>query len=828
MIFKRYFSASLLVMALGFFLTGCDGTQQVTMDKIRVFRGSGQCALPGKPFAQPLLVELSGKPSTGWFGGGRRPSAFGSKVIFEVEQDSDLLISAREGIADHGGLVKVFVTAGRKIGDQYLKIIPVDAPSKAISVRFTTGIEISGVSQEARSGNILSEPMTVKLVQENGAPAAGVPVFFNLMSSPSGKDSGKLVHEMVVTDIDGEAKNNLKMGDGTGHYEINVEVGGAGNAMFARGITVQQLGVNFYMLFITIFGGLAIFVFGMKMMGDGLQKAAGNRMRGILHFFSSNRYMALVAGALVTAVVQSSSASTVMVIGFVNAGLLNLMQAIGIIFGANIGTTITAQIIAFDVSKLSLPAIIIGLLMLFCTWKLLSGWGETIMGFGLLFFGMVMMGNSLKLIADFPSFVSFFRSFDCAPVEGGFMPFGSLLGAIGIGMGVTMVLQSSSATTGIILALGASGLLNLYTAIPLIMGSNIGTTITALLASLPTNRISKQAAVAHTVFNVFGVLLFTLLLYVRWSDSGVPAFLFLIDKITAGDAFAAVPQNLPRHIANAHTLFNVITALVMVPAIPLVARFCEWVLPLKKEKVKYQYLEPYLLDTPVVALEQSVRSLCYMVKESWRMIDQAVNVHFINSYVDEEKFKDLDDREERIDQLQAEITNYLVQITRRELTEPQSEIIPLLMHCTNDAERVADHTANIMALTVRLKNADGNLSEKGRNDLQQMCGYLGSLALNVIAALESSNQEYISQALDLENQVNRLANELEANHIERLRAGLCDAIVGVIYIELIGELEKVADHLTNIAERAKSIQMHYLDLGWEHFSQTEILGEIKA
>lgn len=823
---KRYWLSTVLIAAFGMFLCGCGGTEKVPADKIEVFQGGGQCTLQGKQFPKPLYIKLSGQTQRGWFGGQRRSPAFGSKVLFESGADSDLVVSAHEGVADQGGLVKVFVSTGKKTGDQYLKVIPIDCPSKAISVRFVSGVEIRGTNQETRSGNSLAEPMIVKLVNEQNKPAVGIPVFFNITATPSFKNRGKLSHDMVLTDADGEAKNNLQIGDSTGHYEVNIEISGTEGAINTRGITVHQLGVNFYSLFLSVFGGLAIFVFGMKLMSDGLQKAAGNRMRGILHFFSSNRYVAVLAGVVVTAVVQSSSTSTVMVIGFVNAGLLNLVQSIGIIFGANIGSTVTAQIIALDVSKLAIPAVICGLLMMFCTWKLMSGWGETVFGFGLLFLGMVMMSDSMKLISDFPSFIGFFRSFDCSPINGGFMPFKAVLGAIGIGVAVTMVVQSSAVTTGIILALGASGLLNLYTAIPLIMGSNIGTTITALLASLSTNRISKQAAVGHTVFNVFGVSLFTILLYIRWGDTEVPAVLHFINQITAGDAFASIPQNLPRHIANVHTMFNIITALIMVPFIPQVARFCEWVLPVKEEKVKYQSLEPYLLDTPAVALEQSVRSLCYMVKESWQMVNQAVNVHFIDSYVDESKFAELDLREEHIDELQAEITNYLVQITRRELTESQSAIIPLLMHCTNDAERVADHTANIMALTVRLKNAAGDLSEKGRGELQLLSSHLESLALNVIAALESSKQDYVYKALESENQINRLASELEANHIERLRAGHCDAIVGVIYIELIGEIEKAADHLTNIAERAKSIQSHYLDFGWENFNSVEMSSKI--
>ncbi|NMA21415.1 MAG: Na/Pi cotransporter family protein, partial [Lentisphaerae bacterium] len=214
------------------------------------------------------------------------------------------------------------------------------------------------------------------------------------------------------------------------------------------------------MQILTVFGGLALFIYGMKLMGDGLHKSAGSRMRSILHFFSSNRFVAILSGTVVTAVIQSSSATTVMVVGFINAGLLNLMQAIGIIFGANIGTTVTAQIIAFDIEWLIMPAIILGVLLCFITHHAWRGCGDTVLGFGLLFFGMSIMSSELKNLAQDPDFIALFQTFNCAPRDGSLPP-GAVFGAIGIGMLVTMIIQSSSACSGIVIALGASGLVDL-------------------------------------------------------------------------------------------------------------------------------------------------------------------------------------------------------------------------------------------------------------------------------------------------------------------------------------------------------------------------------
>ncbi len=544
-------------------------------------------------------------------------------------------------------------------------------------------------------------------------------------------------------------------------------------------------------LAVNVFGGLAIFIFGMKMMSDGLHRAAGERMRSILRFFSANRFVAILSGTVVTAVIQSSSASTVMVIGFINAGLLTLAQAVGIIFGANIGTTVTAQIVAFDIEWIIMPAIIIGLSMTFFSKPIINGWGETVLGLGFLFLGMTLMSDELKVLADKPAFMSAFSTFNCAPVEG-VIPVLSLLGAIGIGLVATLIIQSSSACTGIIIALGASGLLDLYTAVALVLGSNIGTTVTAQLAAMTANRVAKQAALAHTLFNVFGVVLIAGTFFITWG--GEPAFFHAVRKLSAGG-------DLPRQIANAHTLFNVCTTLVLIPFIPVLVKICETVIPVREKKVRIQRLEPHLLDTPSLALPQSVSAMRRMLQKAWRMVETALNT--CEEPISADMRRKLDEKEERIDELQKDITGYLAQLMQRELTPAQAGKIPSILHCTNDAERIGDHTRIIVRMIGDFQSGEGKLSSEAEAELSTLRKMLASQADCALALLEKVSPIKLQEAADLSGGIKRLAGEYELNHLKRLNGGSCSAVAGVFYIELISEIRKVSRHLSNVTERAE-------------------------
>ena len=805
-------AVALLLLCSG----GCSRKEDnLKIEKLKIVRGAGQCALPGEKFRNKLIIEIQGPNEPGLLGGkGQRIPLPGRVVQFVPIDGSDLKLSCQEAESNDGGSVMVEVAAGNSVGDQYLQVIPVKAPEKRITIRFTSGIKILGGNQETHANGNLSHPLGIQVFKAKDVPAEGVPVYFNLSDTPGKrrKSSAKLASEIVFTNAKGIAETNFKVGGNTGSYTVDAEIADKKTNIFIRSIPIEVMGLNLPQLFITVLGGLALFILGMTMMSDGLQIVAGENMKRFLQFFTSNRFVAVLAGTAVTAVIQSSSACSVMVIGFVNAGLLKLFQAIGIVLGADIGTTVTAQIISFKLEVLALPSIIIGaVIVIVVKNKVARGWGSTILGFGLLFFGMGMMGNDLKTIGSFPTFVNFFRSFDCQPTSG-YMPVLHVIGAFGIGALLTVVIQSSSASIGIIMALAGSSLINFYTAMPLMLGANVGTTITAVIACLPTNKRAKQVALSHVLTKTFGTVYMLILFYWVWPGTEKPIFMYVVNLITRGNAFAAPAQNVMRHVANAHTLFNVINVALFIPLIGVVEKICNWIIPVKDEsEVKITSLEPHLLDTPQIAIEQVIDSLRNMLNESWLMVDTAVNKHFSKINLGDKSITRLEKTEEDIDQSQEDITNYLVQLTRRELTEPQAAIIPLLMHCTNDAEKIADHTENIVQLTRRLKKTKQDISKRGRDEIAEIWKLLDDQARNILTALQSKDPQGATIALTDEKKINKLTDKYEKSHIKRLNKGDCDPTVGIIFVEMLGELEKIGDHLSNIAERTPEIQKHYFE-----------------
>jgi len=797
-------------------LSGCQLTSnETTVDKMEVMSGSNeQCAFPGEQFANPVKVNLYG-PVRRFMPGskGERHPVTNDKVTVKIRAGSDLQVKEKELISDSGGHIQFYVTAGRKIGDHYLEIIPESAPGKKATIRFVTGMKIQGAKQETSAETTADFPIRVSMVDSDGDPLANAPVFFGVSATPGKDKIASVNNREVLTDSSGVAESEFKVGKATGVYTYSVEVSDPARNIQIRKVEVKEMAMGLPGFIILVLGGLAIFIFGMRSMSEGLQMVAGEKMKNILQLFARNRFVAVAAGALVTAVVQSSSATTVMVVGFVNAGLLNLFQSIGIIFGANIGTTITAQMIAFKLDELALPAVIIGLLMSMASKKRTTkGWGQAILGFGFLFYGMSIMGEELKLIKDFPTFIGFFRRFDCSPVNG-VMPFTSVMGALSIGTAMTVLIQSSSATIAIALALASSGMINFYTAIPLILGDNIGTTITALLASLAANKRAKQTALAHVMFNLLGSIYMIILFYVPFPGSRQPFFLNLIEIVTPGEVFYEEPENIVRHIAMAHTMFNVFNVILFLPFIGIIARICNFFIPIKaQEVVKLNYLDENLLSAPSVAIEQTIQSIRHMVKEAWSMTRAAVEESFLPAQYSAEKASQLMDREDRVDDLQAEITTYLVKLTQRDLTETQSELVPLLMHCTNDAERIADHTDNMMKLTQKLVTSGKPLSDPALQDLKELWKVLQEEADSVIRALNNTDKTNIKTALKKELQIDLLTDRYEHNHIIRLKEGQCDAMTAIIFIEILNELEKIGDHLSNIAERTSSIRQHHVEL----------------
>lgn len=547
-------------------------------------------------------------------------------------------------------------------------------------------------------------------------------------------------------------------------------------------------------LLLGVLGGLAIFVYGMKLMGDGLHVVAGERMRSILRLFSINRYVGVVSGAVVTAVMNSSSASTVMVIGFINAGLLTLVQSLGIIFGANIGSTITGQIIAFKIDSIIMPAIILGLILFFVPKRTWNGWGMTILGFGFLFLGMGMMGGELKGLLEFQSFRDLFKIFLCEPDASGYISLWQLLGAIGVGMFVTCVLQSSAASLGIVLsiAMSAPELMNLETAFALVLGSNIGTTITAQLAALTANRLAKQAALAHTLFNVAGVIMMIGVFYIVWSGEGV--FFRLVRAFSPADS-------LQRQIANSHTIFNVCTTLILLPFVKPLASICEKIIPIKEAKVKFRRLEPILLDTPSVALQQTTTALRKMLGKAWLSVYCAFKLYDRSDKENIEFSTRLDDLERAIDERQADISSYLARLMEKAISHEQAEHIPMLLHCVNDAERIGDHASVVRRILDTLQEGEKKLSSLAEGEYWHLLDILAKQAQNTLSLLAGGGDALREQVLSQKDEIVSLVVKYEKEHLLRLREKLCSADTGVIYIELLSEIRKVSRHLANIAER---------------------------
>ena len=547
------------------------------------------------------------------------------------------------------------------------------------------------------------------------------------------------------------------------------------------------------MLLLNALGGLALFLFGMKLMSGGLQKAAGKRMRGVLRFFSSNRLAGILSGTVVTSVVQSSSVTTVMVIGFINAGLLSLQQSIGIIFGANIGTTITGQLIAFKIGVIIMPSIILGLALSYFKNEKIMQLGETILGLGLLFFGMEIMGGELKKLTEYPAFVSLFQMFECAPGANGLIPFGSLFGAIGIGLVATMIIQSSSACTGIVIALSVSGIMDLYTAVGILLGSNIGTTITGQLAAMTANRVARQAALAHTLFNVIGVLIAVASFLIPWGNE--PAFFHFVRTVSGNGS-------LQRQIANAHTVFNVATTLLLIPFSSLLVKLCESIIPLKQDTVKYVRLEPHLLNTPAIALSQTAAELRKMLKRAWKMTDIALNIYAHNDEHNQERVKTLPQREAEIDARQHDIANYLTELMLKPLVPRESRQIPVLLHCANDAEKIGDYAMELSELMKRIKSDEIQFSEQAEMELDHLHGKLKTLTKNAVELLKDNHSLNPETALAAHADMQKTLDNAELTHMNRLYEGKCVIRNGVLFMEVLEIIRKIERHVFNIAERA--------------------------
>ncbi len=558
--------------------------------------------------------------------------------------------------------------------------------------------------------------------------------------------------------------------------------------------------MSFFLTQQTIFGlvgGLGMFLFGMKLMSEGLQKIAGDRMRHILTSLTSNRVIAALVGVGLTALIHSSSATTVMVVGFVNAGLLSLMQSIGVILGVNIGTTITAQIIAFNITRYALPIIGIGaVLRLFSKNRKHNYSGEVILGLGLLFFGLIILREAFDPLRYSEDFRQLFL------LVGDYKLFGVFVGAA-----LTVLTQGSAATLAITLALASSGLITLDAGVALILGENIGTTVTANISAIGAGVAAKRAAFSHFLFNLTGVA-YILLLF--------PLFTKFILAITPGEAdfvvqtqeqmeiySAAIGEKpyIARHIANAHTVFNVINALLFLPFIGVLAKVSSYVVRGSEktridEGEQVKFIDDRVLNTPPVAIGQARRETKRMAHIALEMLKET------NAFMekgDMRKTHEVERREAVVDLLQKEILNFLTKLSQRSISADTSTAITTLMHIVNDVERVGDYCMNLCRLNARKLNGHIRFSHTGVNEVASIADAAGEFLDFVVTALDQDECDIFDRALEYENVIDDLEETLRLNHIHRLNTGECAVQPGLIFIDMLQSYEKIGDHTFKMA-----------------------------
>lgn len=540
-------------------------------------------------------------------------------------------------------------------------------------------------------------------------------------------------------------------------------------------------------MIITLFGGLAMFIYGMNLMSDGLQKSAGDKMKSVLAMLTRNPVFGIMAGALVTAVLQSSSATTVMVIGFVSAGLMKLPQAISIILGANIGTTITAQLIAFKIGDYAWLFVAVGFIMYFFMKKkeLVSYIGQTLFAFGILFVGINIMGDTMKPLAGSQVFVDLMLQVQNIPVLG-----------VALGTLMTVVVQSSSATIAVLQNLastagpdGVSSIIGLQGALPILFGDNIGTTITAVLASIGASVAAKRTAAAHVIFNLTGTLIFI------WF---IPYYAEFIQFISPKGAEIEV---IARQIANAHLCFNLFNTIVFIPLIGVLVKVVTKLVPGKEEgrlPSDPVYLDFNVLEQPFAAIHLATKELVRLGNMVLDMINASRKAFIEN---DSSRVRELMETEENVNDLQEKIVNYLAHMFSTETTtEEQAAKVSGLMHVAADIEHIGDHCKNIGEFAEEKIKNSYEFSQEAYGEISSCFDLAGKMMMESIAALESQNAESAVRVQELEEEMNRKENDLRNHHMERLNKKECSPEFTVIYTDVVHNIEKMGDYCNNIAD----------------------------
>lgn len=525
-----------------------------------------------------------------------------------------------------------------------------------------------------------------------------------------------------------------------------------------------------------LIGGLGLFLYGMTLMSDSLEKAAGAKLRGILELFTKNRYVGIIVGVVFTAIIQSSSAATVMVVSFVNAGLMTLYQAIGVIYGANIGTTVTSQLVSFNLSQYAPVFIMAGVLMLMIFKNpTVKKAGEVVIGFGILFLGISTMSSSMGALKELPAIQNLFMSLD------------NRFFALLLGLVITAIVQSSSVTVSIVLLLAQQGLLPLKICFFIILGCNIGACMSAMLASLSGKKNAKRAALIHLLFNIIGSIIMAVILLIGsdWIEA-------LIMHISGG--------NLGRCVANTHTIFKVFQVIILMPFMSWIVKLTYFIVPGEDTDVEDEYEMKYIGDgdrlSSATAIPQVCSEISHMGEIAIGNLEKALDALLTK---DDKAAKEVFEVEKRIDYMNKEITDYLVKANQISLPVGDRKKLGALFHVVSDIERVGDHAENIAEDVEKLIDMKEDINGMAGNEIRRMQEMTVKILHLSMDMFNLEDDSHLQEILDLENAIDAKERELQNLHVKCLTTGECSAQVGMMFSDLASNLERVADHATNIA-----------------------------
>ncbi|MBG9449067.1 sodium-dependent phosphate transporter [Cytobacillus firmus] len=534
--------------------------------------------------------------------------------------------------------------------------------------------------------------------------------------------------------------------------------------------------LNVQQMLFEFFGGLGIFLYGIKFMGDGLQKSAGDRLRDLLDRFTTNPLMGVLAGVLVTILIQSSSATTVITVGLVSAGFMTLRQAIGVIMGANIGTTVTAFIIGIDIGEYALPIIALGSILLFFFKKQkIHNIGQIVFGFGALFYGLELMSGGMKPLRTLESFHDLTVSMSSNPILG-----------VVVGTVFTVIVQSSSATIGILQGLFSEELINLDAALPVLFGDNIGTTITAVLAAIGASVAARRAAAVHVMFNLIGTTIFLILL---------KPFTFLVETLQG-----KMDLNPEMTIAFAHGIFNASNTIIQLPFVAVLAWIVTKLIPGEDAVADYKakHLDPMFIEqSPSIALGQAKEEVLRMGTFSLRGLEETVQYLKTGNQKHSDTAYQLEDA---INNLDRKITDYLIKLSTSSLSANESAEHTMLMDTVRDIERIGDHFENVIELIDYKQANKVSITDSAMADLEQMFKLTISTVKEAMQALDHNDKIAAEHVVKKEEEIDKMERKLRKQHILRLNEGACTGQAGIVYVDIVSNLERIGDHAVNIAE----------------------------